>query len=309
MSILYPKYTEYYEEKLINQLENGDFSELELNRWFSIYEFDYIYAAIEGCDKETDYYVLDFIATFAELLYLKPNTDSYDTRESIMLALEKFNTFSFLEDKTFEELKELLNNRIKEKCENILTKVVLVGCKHPEEYEDIVKSLCYSTSDKVRLYCAANLEYGVHDFSKDVSPRIRKVAAIKESFYKVYNSYDFQINGGWEKVNYFVYALKYGAINTRILTYHPDFEDKILGFIGSKLFDKNIEVEFDLDVFQTMQDKKVLAYVLNCMYEEGFLKFKDSVKLPYYLMDEEFNPKKRTKIQNEILYTLYKTEV
>ena len=73
------------------------------------------------------------------------------------------------------------------------------------------------------------------------------------------------------------YALKYGAINIRILTYHPDYEEKILGFIGSKLFDKNIEAEFDLDVFQTMQDKKVLSYVLNCMYEEGILKFKDSL--------------------------------
>lgn len=304
--------------ELINRLKNGDFSTLDLNDWFYKNEYDYIYAAIEGCDRvvnENSKSVLEFIATYAEMLLLQPNALAYDTIDKVKKVIGEFVDDEQIDKLSYEELIEYLNKEISKKCEDILTKIVIVGCNHfSGGYGDIVGPLCYSSNDTIRLYCCANLPLGAHDFSFDSSLRIRNVERIRREFWSIHMMGGAPENDLMKKrIKYFADAIRYGVIGCYDLDVVLDECDRISVGFYSDLFNNCVEIDsFNKDVFYSMCDKTILGYCLNRLFEDGELRFKEGVRLPqcfdaFYTKDfGNARVRVRTVKTNDILDKIYK---
>ena len=60
-----------YDYELEKELASGNFNRIDLDKWFKTYQYNYIYYAIQGCDKVINKEVLDFIITYADMLLTK----------------------------------------------------------------------------------------------------------------------------------------------------------------------------------------------------------------------------------------------
>ena len=241
-------------QELETKLENGDFGNLNLDYWFRTHQYNYIYYAVCGCDKVINKDVLDFIVTYAEFLLLCPNEDSKHPKEDIIID-----------------------------CEEILKKAIVVGSKHQAEYRKIVEPLFFSTNETVRLWCWANLDIKNRICLNEESPRIHKIAKIREEFDFCWQNNIFTQNTKL-RIEYFAKACEFEVIECVTSTRDDEFTSiKICCSLFSEF---GIFVpKFDIDVFDTIQDKRFLGYCLNNMYEEGFLKFKKGVRLPKCFID------------------------
>lgn len=233
---------------LENELKKGNFECLDLDYWFKTYQYNYIISAIQGCDKVINRDVLNFIVTYAELLLLYPNKDI-----------------------------ELNNNDIISNCEYLLSQAIIVGSKHFGEYRDIVLPLFHSTNDTVRLYCHANLPLHNSWLMQESFDRIQKIRYLRSEFYHCWDE-DLFTNITKDRILYLVKALELRVINCTFNNYDLEYTGTA---ISSLLFESGIYIpEFDIDVLHTIQDKRILGYCLNKLIEDGYLKFKDGIRLP-----------------------------
>lgn len=265
------------ENDLIKKLEEGDFSGLRLDLWFTYNYFDYIFATIKGCDKNLDYYVLHFISIYAQYLLFNPNAKLWNAIQLRELIENSGHYPGCLAQMTHEELIDYWNEEIVRKCEHILEEVIIVGSKHYESCAPTLEQLYTSENENVRLYCCANLDYS--KFLNDPSPRISKVANIRHQFQQKWNSlnnYDVEK----QRIEFLTAALEKGVIQCwdgGVISK----EGETHAIFISLLFNKN-EIHmpgFDEDIYYTIQDKRILANTLNELIKEGRIAFRDDIIL------------------------------
>ena len=271
------------EEDKIKKLENGDFSEININDWFTNSAFDYILATINGCDKNLDFNVLNFISIYAQYLLFEIIEKAKNTKQ-----LKKIIKIHDNIDKMSDED---IYTQLTKKYKDILIKVITIGSKH-ECYHKILDQLCNSDSTDIRLYCCAN--YKFFHFIYDPSKRVQKVAYIRYKFDQKWNNLDDN-DVEKQRILFLTSALKNGVIQCYNGDVSHTEEDKMFAIFRSILFEKEVwEDNFDRDIFYTIEDKKILADSLNGLIKEGRLSFKENVMVPDYFRDlpKEFVLKK-----------------
>lgn len=243
-------FMEKIDYELEKELSNGNFSRIDLDSWFKTYQYNYIFCAIQGCDKVINVDVLQFIIIYAELLMSNPNPNLKNDKESVIWN-----------------------------CEYLLSQVVIVASRHFEEYKCVIERLFHSESEMVRLYCNANCPLW---FSKshgfEITERIQKVRELRKEFYHCWDEGVFsEITKN--RILFLVKALELKVIN--YVSYNREVEFSPIS-ICSLLFENyvyNIS-KFDIDVLYVIDDKRILGYCLNKMIEDDYLQFKEDCFLP-----------------------------
>ena len=236
--------------ELEKELKNGNFSNVNLGKWFENYQYEYIYSTIQGCDKVINNSVLEFIVIYAELLMANPNVNPKNDADDI-----KWN------------------------CEYLLSQAVLVACRHFEEYKYVIRHLFNSESELVRLYCNANCPLSFSNTDGHmITDRIQKIRDIRREFYYCWNEGLFsEITK--KRILFLAKALELKAIECYAFNRFEEFSSLI---ISSLLFENNINhiSRFDMDVLYAIDDKKIFCYCLNKMLEDECLTFKEDSYLP-----------------------------
>ncbi len=265
------------EKNIVNELEKGNFKEVQLDFWFGNHAFKYIFAVIEGCDKNLDFDMLNFISMYAQYLLVKPNAKVWE-QEGLRELIENSGSYPCNIDRmTYDELVAYWNKRIVYTCERILNKVVLVGNKHYEYYGSILEQLSTNSNDNVRLYCCANLNYP-NKFLNDPSPRVAKVANIRYQFNQKWDRLNDNDNEK-QRIKFLTAALEKNVIQCWDGDVGYKEEDKVYAIFRSILLKGEIwQPEFDKDIFYTIQDKRILADTLNELIKEEKISFKDGMK-------------------------------
>lgn len=246
-----------YDFELEKELASGNFKRIDLDKWFKTYQYNYIYYAIQGCDKVINKEVLDFIITYADMLLTKSiKTTNYDRKEIV------FN------------------------CEYLLTQAIVVGCRHFEDYKCIISRLVYSENERVSLYCQANLPLAICKRVDYPTERIEKIRNIRHEFYYCWNEGLFS-DITKESILYLAKALELKVINCSVSESYISHLEFSSVTISSLLFESDLYVPiFDMDVLYTIQDKRILGYCLNKLIEDEYLKFRDECYLHPRLRNE-----------------------
>lgn len=274
------------EQDKVQRLKSGEFSEVDLDDWFSNHAFDYIFATIEGCDKKVDVSLLKFISMYAQYLLVNPNAKGWQ-EESLRELIKQSGVIpGNIDEMSFDELIDYWNKRIIEYCERILYQVILVGNKHQDYYGRIIEDLYTNENDTVRLYCAANSDYT--KFLEDSSPRVRKVANIRNQFYQKWHNISDSDNDK-PRIRFLKAALEKRAIQCYDGCTICSEEDKMYATFESLLFEKPIsQFEFDSDIYYTISDRIILADALNEIIKKENISFREGMTPDCF--KEEKNP-------------------
>ncbi len=234
---------------LIEKLKNGDFSNLKINSWFLNYEFDYIMALVEGCDKVINLDVLNLVVLYANYLLNRSNENI--SKEDIKEFLNK-KTIHFNMSISDDDLVKTWSSIVKAKCEQILEKAIIVGLKH-HEYYGIISRFSMHSNEMLRVFYCANGNFSI--FLNDPSERVRKVYQIREEFISKWSTLSNE-----EKTNiiFLERSLTFGAIEIFEAGISSS-DDKVNVIFKSLLFDEEIALEFDWDILYAIQDKRILA--------------------------------------------------
>lgn len=274
----------HIEQNLIKKLQSGNFTTLEINDWFLEHEFEYIYSTIEGCDKVINYEILYFISTYAEYLLSHPQTSKYETAEEIRQELQHLgHTKEQTDLLSYEALILTLTNSLSKIYEDIITKIIIVGSNHYEEYQSIIKPFCYSPNETIRLYCCANLNLNTHDFSHDPSARIQKISNIRTQFAMWWNSPNITQEEKL-KINYLLNAIKYGVLKYQQTNiFYPESNTTTIKFSSFLLQQSESPLlTIDKDILLIIKDKRIFGYYINKMLEEKNIQFKEGFTIPSY---------------------------
>lgn len=279
------------DDNLVRKLEDGDFSAVMLDFWFSNYAFKYILATIKGCEKNLDSEMLMFISRYAQYFMFNPNANSL-SHESLVRFLKEA-LYDPVEGRTHEELIEMWNANIVGNCEDILTKIVLVGRKHYESYRPVLEQLYSLDNETVRLYCAANLDFS--KFLCDKSERVKKVALIRHNFEQKWNSLsDDDLEK--QRIILLTSALEKGVISyfsyDRALS--GPLKDQALIAFHSEWFQGIYHQEFDEDILTTIKDKRILADAINELIKSKVIEFKDELMPSCFKGDHQGKCKQKT---------------
>lgn len=264
------KFVVKIDDNLVRKLENGNFSAVMLDFWFRNQVFKYIFATVNGCEKNLDLEMLMFISGFAQYFMFNPNANIL-SHESLVRFLKEA-LYDPVEGRTHEELIEMCNANIVGNCEDILTKIVLVGRKHYEFYRPVLEQLYSIDNETVRLYCAANLDFS--KFLCDKSERVKKVALIRHNFEQKWKSLsDDDIEK--QRIIWLTSVLEKGEIGywsyDRALT--GPLKDQALIAFHSNWFQGINFHEFDEDILTTIKDKRILADAINELIKSKVIKF------------------------------------
>ncbi len=223
----------------LEKLENGDFTNLNLNNWFEDHKHSYILATIKGCAKNANLAVLNLIVSYAHELLI-------NEREYKSLGVD------FL-------LKEAL----------------IVAYEHEDVYAPILSKLSESPQAWIRqLCCGACYNKLLNDEDSEVRKTASKCAFVNNK-YDAINPIDTLYT---QRIDFLIMALQTGAIqvvkqgikdrnsNERIWNvafYSLMFDDKI----------ENVEIDsYMLNI--TDIDKLVLADVIDDLINDGKIKIK-----------------------------------
>jgi len=255
-------------EKLIEQLKQGDFSNVQLDEWFEYNDkcFEYIYATIEGCKQNINTYMFKFILMYAKKYYFKAN-NSKSTNDIIT----------------------------KDICEEILKRLIIISYNEPQ-YKYIIKELGNFPNDLIRLHYCAYIDH--YSYLNDSSLRIKKVANIINNYYngktmEISKNHDFELH------NFLTYAIKYGVIQM-VSLYTPTKTDEVTAIkFKSMLFDWNNSainpnlMNFDVDILYTIPEKGILAAIVLDWIRNGTISFKEGM-VPNCFKPNDENPLKKT---------------
>lgn len=262
-------------EELLNELRRGNFKDVQLDQWFVDNQFEYIFATLEGCEFKKDYALLHFISMYAQYMLVHPNGKAWNEdilRKMIINSGSYPGNISLM---THEELIDCWNEKIVKICEWILEKVIIIGSKNQEYYEPILEQLSTNANDNVRLYCCANLYY--EPFLNDASPRVAKVAAIRQQFDQKWDSlYNDDVTK--QRIQFLTAALEKDVIQCWNGNTHYDEDDKVFAIFRSMLFNGEVwQAGFDYDIFSTIQDKRILADKINDLIVDREVTFRDGM--------------------------------
>ncbi len=252
---------------IIEKLKNGDFSNLKINSWFLNYEFDYIMALVEGCDKVINRDVLNLVVLYAN--YLLNCSNENISKEDIKEFLNK-KTIHFNMSISDDDLVMTWSSIVKEKCEQILEKAIIVGLKH-HEYYGIVSRFSMHSNEMLRIFYCANGNFSI--FLNDPSERVRKVYQIREEFISKWQTISED-----EKANiiFLERSLTFGSIEIFEVGV-PSSVDKVNVILKSLLFNEDLALEFDWDILYAIQDKRILASKLYEIIKEKEISFKEEM--------------------------------
>lgn len=160
----------------------------------------------------------------------------------------------------------------------ILEKAILIASRH-REYKEYVEQLFFSNYYRIRLCCYVNLDLNltIRELSKNESDEIQKIVSIRDEFNRIWNT---EIDKyAKERIRWFEKMINVGAIS---IIKEPFADNAYCSFFEIEFvsFKKN-------DVFYFMEDKIINPYILNQMYENGELRFKEGVRLPECFMTEK----------------------
>lgn len=274
-------------QDLIKRLESGDFSGVRLDSWFRNHDFDYILAIVKGCDKNLDLNMLNFISMYAQYLLLEPNAKDWDLDDLREVIRSSGYIPAMIDRMNYEELVAYWNARIIKMCECILSEVVHVSSRNCGYYGSILEPLFTNANANVRLHCCATLDYS--RFLDDSSLRVAKVANIRKQFDQKWNglmsSLDLSSSREMQRIEFLTSALEKNVIQCGALDVRYQEEDKMTAIFRSLLFNGEVRLEgFDVDIFDTIQDKRVLAATLNELVKEGKIVFREGM-MPSYFED------------------------
>ena len=287
------------DEKLINDLKNGDFSCLNIGEWFNNYNFTYIKSAIIGAKKNNSYMTLYCIYKYASYFMKNPNIKDWDQKVLTEIIIYFGNYPVMIDRMTLEEKQQHLINVLKKECEDVLEQIAAACIDRLRDdyynYYSIYDELELSENDNIRLFCCANGPISrVNKFKNDKNERIRKVSDIRTKFkerYKIDNKYTYDYN----LINYISIAINNGVITLFDHFVKKTEEDRMNASFSSPIFNGTInDSNFDIDVFYTIKDKKVLAsYIIDIINSRSINL--NSEMLPDYLINKG-EEKGKTKI-------------
>lgn len=263
-------------DNLTERLAQGDFSQVELDEWFEYMHHcqkysAYIYATIEGCKKQINPQMVSLILMYAKQFYFK--TKDLTVSNNIII-----NSF----------------------CEEFLKKLVIISQEEPQ-YKYIIRELSVFPNDIIRLYYCAYIDH--REYLNDSSPRIKKVANIINDFNTIKLKEIYE-NHSHDQLDFLTYAIQYGAIQMKSL-YTPQKNDEVTGIqFKSMLFNWNNEeinpnlFNFDIDILETIPNKKILAYIVLDWINNGTISFKEEMTPKCFKQTDENSLKKTLKPNN-----------
>lgn len=254
--------------KLIENLKNGDFSNLEIDNWFLNYDFDYLFALIIGLSKNINKDILNLVVLYAKYSLNHINTNL--SEEQIKYFFEK-NNIHVNKNISYKDLLETWYCIVKNKLEKILEQIIIIGLSH-HEYYGIVASLSTNSNEILRVFYCANGNFS--PFLNDPSPRVRKVYHIREKYLLQWRKLSDVERA---KVLFLENALNYGAIRALEIGV-PSGDDKVNVTFKSLIFNEEITIEdFDWDILYAIQDKRILATKLYNIINERNIKFNEEM--------------------------------
>ncbi len=226
----------------LDKLENGDFSNLNLNLWFEKHRHSYIYAAIKGCGKcakKTNVPVLNLIVSFAHEL-------SVNNQGFMSLGV------AFL-----------------------LKEAILVAREHEGVYAPILSKLSESSQAWIRqLCCATCYNKLLNDEDSEVRKTANKFATVNNKYWAT-NAVDRVYQ---QRIDFLIGALQTGAI--QVLTQglkdsNPNHRIYNVAFYSLLFADKVENVEIDGYIVNISEvDKLVLADTIDNLINDGVIKIK-----------------------------------
>ncbi len=226
----------------LDKLENGDFSNLNLEFWFENHRHNYIYAAIKGCGKcakKTNLPVLNLIVSFAHELSVN--------------------------DQGFMSLGVAF----------LLKEAILVAYEHRDVYAPILSKLSESPQAWIRQLCCATC---YNKLLNDEDSEVRKIANKVASVNNKYWDLDSLNNSYRQKIDFLTRALQTGAI--QVLTQglkdsNPNHRIYNVAFYSLMFADKVENVEIDSYIVNISEvDKLVLADTIDNLINDGVIKIK-----------------------------------
>ena len=258
-------------EKIL-KLKNGDFSDIHLHEWFTHHDFAYIFATIEGCSKNINYDLLNFISIYAHEYLEKPNGEDWLDFNLLRELIEINGDYPInIDQMDYEELLAYWNKQISRICEQILEKVIVLSSKF-YEYHPILTSLESSKNENVRLHCCANGNF--FDFLNDKSQRVREVANIRYNFNNEMRNCDIVQR---KRIDFLTKALQTGAIECYDSGVIAEPNVIYLCF-NSLLFEHSYSVlRFNKDIYNSINKNFILANTLNQLIKDEEINLKEDL--------------------------------
>lgn len=228
------------DEKLINDLANGNFNDIHIEKWFKDNKFDYLLALIEGAKKVEDARILFLVSKYAHYYLMQAEK----TKSAIRMASD--------------DLKALI--------EKITQAVASLGI---ENCCNIVTHLYTSEIDEVRFYCASNLDYRI--FLLDDCPRVAKIAKSRQDVAIKLND-----NEANDRVLFIKEALDMGLID--IIKVQDDAleDNEVKIYLHGLLLQPSLQnATIDNDILE-LQDNTVLASILDDLFQNKTITFNES---------------------------------
>lgn len=266
----------------IERFRNGNFDGLRLYYLFENQMYDEIDAVLEGLAVNADSTVLHMLVLIAHRIYLSPKAEdlSDDAIKNLKNRVKECNReTNALWGMDRDETVSFWNEEIRLQMEQILCRtIVIIGKNKETYYKDYIGVLENHFSEKVRLYCCANIDF--MPFLDDPSFRIRHVAALLKNFYTRYFIYD---PDRVKQINFIVGALRTGAIDVCDGRKRSEDSSAMYASFSSPLFRKTVtNIPFDRDIIYTISDKRVLADAILEFVSEGKIVFHPDILPPYF---------------------------
>ena len=257
-------------QEIIIEQQKSILSKENIELLFKNHDFKYILEAVWKCDQNLNIELLNFISINTQKLMSNPTANIFNKEQLKELIKKTHKIPGHMSTMNYEELVEWYNDDIVKYCEQILTDIVLISCDNYEYFGHILEQLYKNENANVRLYCCANGDYT--KFLNDPSPRVAKVANIRDNFDKKWNTLSDNDNEK-QRINFLVSACQNGKIgyfNYDVLI--KDAADKSSISFRSVLFDETKSSRiFDNDILCTIGDERILADTINELIKQGEL--------------------------------------
>ena len=249
--------------KIEDNLWIGNFKsvEMDINRWFNEYEWDFLRCVAHGCliNGNTDMLYLLFISVNQRMQ--APNAASHTNTERLKQMIVNSGSWpENIENMSHQESVDYLNNKIIHGCEQVMRQIIYSSVELQDKDKrcnEILDKVVKSNNKACRLYCCGAVDDPTQ-FLDDQDTRIKKIANIRLDFNEKWKLYS---DDEKETVNF----LK-TAINTNMIQCFDGLvggkpEGVILANFRSSLFVNGGTdyMAFDEDIFRNIKDSRLLA--------------------------------------------------
>ena len=272
-----------YDWRLAERLQNGDFSEVNLPLWFESQKYSYIWKTVFGLGKNLNVDMLKYISIYSQALYRlakegvysKMNAEGWGGREGLIEVIKNSGMYPCnISEWSYEKMIAYWDERVVGSCEHILRLIISVGLEFYEHCSSIIEPLSKHDSELVRLAYCCNLDYC--QFLNDPSPRVAKVARIRQQFEEKWQSLNDEDNEK-QRIMFLTEAIKNEQITLMDgAVAYINHDDWCYAFFGGPLFRAEVSA-FDEDILWYIQDRRILADKLNELIKKGEISFNDGM--------------------------------